>query len=396
MKIFIDPGHNHAGGDLGAVGNGLKEQDVTFFIAEKLKELCISCGHEIKMSRNKITDSVGKTVAESINTRCSLANSWKADLFISIHCNAGGGTGVETYVYSKNSAALPCAQQVQKQLSKNIGWADRGVKFRTDLGVLRGTSMPAMLVECGFIDNDSDANKMKTMVVEIATAIFKGLGFSVNSKNVNQEQTVMRLPNEVYVQEIEPSNFTIKQCGCAKNNVNEVNYFNLGFFTTLQGGGTIPVGNLAIDGRIISQAKDNANWINLSGKKLTTIYTSKDGKCGITKIDNLDDITGLKTAVSGIPIILGGKYISMDDIKSEGYFGNELYDTWHGFLGIRHGKLCYVAAKCDFGQMCWMLVALGIYDAIKLDGGGSFILYNGKKIQATSENRIIDNIGIWK
>ena len=51
--------------------------------------------------------------------------------------------------------------------------------------------------------------------------------------------------------------------------------------------------------------------------------------------------------------------------------------------------------KCDFGKMCWALVALGIYDAIKLDGGGSFILKNGEIIKATGENRRIHNVGIW-
>ena len=45
--------------------------------------------------------------------------------------------------------------------------------------------------------------------------------------------------------------------------------------------------------------------------------------------------------------------------------------------------------------MCWALVALGIYDAIKLDGGGSFILKNGKILEETNENRRIHNIGVW-
>ena len=52
--------------------------------------------------------------------------------------------------------------------------------------------------------------------------------------------------------------------------------------------------------------------------------------------------------------------------------------------------------KCGFDAMCWAMVALGIYNAVKLDGGGSFILKNGKVIQATSENRRIQNVGVWK
>ena len=52
--------------------------------------------------------------------------------------------------------------------------------------------------------------------------------------------------------------------------------------------------------------------------------------------------------------------------------------------------------KCGFDEMCWALVAFGIYDAVKLDGGGSFILKNGKELEGTTENRRIHNVGVWK
>lgn len=208
--------------------------------------------------------------------------------------------------------------------------------------------------------------------------------------------TVMKLPSEVYVQEINPKDFQIITVDKAKNNINLPDYFNCGFFTYEGNGKSIPVGNLANDGKIIAQSKDQASWINLSRHKLTTIYTTTDNKVGITKTSDLGGILKLKTAVSGIPIIINSKYVPIEDIKNEGYFGNELYDTWHGFLGIRHNKLVYVAMKCDFSKMCWALVALGVYNAIKLDGGGSFIMKDDTIRQATSENRRIHNIGVWK
>lgn len=211
--------------------------------------------------------------------------------------------------------------------------------------------------------------------------------------------TVMKLPDEVYIQEIAPNDFSIKIVDTNKKNISEPNYFNLGYFAVEKGGITIPVGNLIINGEVIAQAKDNASWLNLAGHELTTIYTTKDGKCGITKTKDFTDDLSLyrqyNMAISGIPIIVNGKYIDMNTIKSEGYFGNELYDTWHGFLGIRHDKLVYVAMKCNYDEMCWALVALGIYNAIKVDGGGSFILKNGKILETTSENRRIHNIGCW-
>jgi len=212
---------------------------------------------------------------------------------------------------------------------------------------------------------------------------------------VSMLQTVMKLPDEVYVQEIEPKNFEILVCDDKKRNVKKEKYFNAGYFAVQADGKTIPVGNLAAGGKVITQAKDNPDWINVSKKALSTIYTQKDGTCGYMKTDSLTSIYNLQTAVSGIPIIAAGKRVSYEEIIAEGYFGNELYDTWHGFLGIRHGKLCYVAMKCGFSEMCWALVALGIYDAIKLDGGGSFILHDVKELEGTSENRRIHNVGVW-
>lgn len=65
-------------------------------------------------------------------------------------------------------------------------------------------------------------------------------------------------------------------------------------------------------------------------------------------------------------------------------------------MGLRAGRLVYVAAETDFGMMVYLLEVLGITDAIKLDGGGSFILHNGDFAVSTPENRRIHNVGIWE
>ena len=393
MKIFVDAGHNHSGEDTGASGFGLKEQDVSFYIAEKLAELLRQAGHEVKMSRNALEDNVGNTVSESINGRANMANNWGADLFLSIHCNAGGGAGTETLVYQHGNSAAETAQKICDVVCERLELKNRGVKERPDLGVLRLTNMPAVLVETAFIDNESDAWKLKNKQELFAQAIFEGIA---EKEETNVPLTVMKLPGEVYIQEIPPIDFEIMPCDCGKRDITIPNYFNCGYFAGEKGGKTIPVGNLANNGEILAQAKDNPDWINVARHKLTTIYTTIDGTCGLAKTDDLTTVSGLKTAVSGIPIIVGGKYVPLEDIKAEGYFGDELYNTWHGFLGIRHGKLVYVAMKCGFDEMCWALVALGIYDAVKLDGGGSFILKNGRELEGTSENRRIHNVGVWK
>lgn len=404
MKLFLDPGHNYSGGDRGASGYGLKEELVSFEIANILRVLLENAGYEVKMSREKQTANVGNgSVSSSITARAETANAWGADLFVSIHCNAGGGTGTETLVYNKKGDAFSVAERIQKAVCARLGTKDRGMKERPDLGVLRLTKCPAVLVETAFIDCEDDAWLLKTKQADFAAAIFEGITGTAQTEEPEQKgdvsnvaKTVMTLTGEIYVQEIEPQAFEIMQCDCAKKEVSLDNYFNCGYFAVEKGNKTIPVGNLANNGEIYAQAKDNADWLNLAKHKLTTIYTLTDGSCGIVKTDDLEAIRGLKTAVSGIPMIVGGKYVGMEEIKEEGYFGNELYDTWHGFLGLRHGKLVYVGMKCGFESMCWALVALGIYDAVKLDGGGSYILKNGEILRATSENRRIQNVGVWK
>ena len=133
MKIFIDPGHNHSGADTGAVGNGLKEQDITYLVASKVKPILERCGIEVRLSRNAITDNLANnSVNASLSARTRMANDWGADLFVSIHCNAGGGTGTETYSYQAGiSSAYKLAQAVQKRMIEMVGLPDRGVKTKS-------------------------------------------------------------------------------------------------------------------------------------------------------------------------------------------------------------------------------------------------------------------------
>ncbi len=178
MKIFLDAGHNFSGGDTGASGFGLKEQDVTFEIADKLRMLFQNAGHEVKMSREKMTDNVGNgTVASSIAGRVDMANRWGADLFISIHANAynGSARGTETLVYNLDGEAGEIAKRVQNEIVVKLGTRDRGLKVRPDLGVLRMTNMPALLIETAFIDNEDDAWLLKSKQDGFARAIFYGV-----------------------------------------------------------------------------------------------------------------------------------------------------------------------------------------------------------------------------
>jgi N-acetylmuramoyl-L-alanine amidase len=154
VRIFIDPGHG--GNDPGAVGNGLKEKDLTLKIAKKIKSKLTNYENvQVKLSRENDTYL-------TLSERAKMANDWGADIFISIHINAGGGIGFESYIYNGSVSSSTIAYQniIHEEIVKATGWNDRGKK-RENYAVLRETKMPAILTENGFIDNTTDANKLK-------------------------------------------------------------------------------------------------------------------------------------------------------------------------------------------------------------------------------------------
>lgn len=192
MKIYIDAGHNYSGYDTGATGNGLREQDVTFQISDKLNSLLQNAGVAVKMSRDNLTDCLGTSLNSSLLARSNEANAWGADLFISIHCNAGGynASGTETYCYNTGSEAYKLAEQVQKSVVGLCQTKDRGVKT-ANFAVLKNTKMPAILVETAFITNAYDAEKLKDKQELFAKGIYKGV---LNYMGITVEENKTEIP----------------------------------------------------------------------------------------------------------------------------------------------------------------------------------------------------------
>ena len=187
-KIFIDAGHNDSGWNTGAVGNGLKEQDITFAVAKKLSNLLTARGLTIKLSRSTKETNLGTNNSSAINARYNMANEWGADYFISIHCNAGGGTGTETLYYKSDS--LNYATTIQDAFIKAMKLRDRGIKYTNNIGVIMHTKMPAILIELAFIDTGADAlvlvNKQDDMAAALAAGFYELLG--MEAEEVTQEQ----------------------------------------------------------------------------------------------------------------------------------------------------------------------------------------------------------------
>ena len=174
MKIFLDAGHNYSGYNTGATGNGLHEQDVTWEIATKCGEILTKNGFETKLSRPNIKDNLGIDNSTSLSVRCKMANDWGADYFVSIHCNAGGGTGTETYCYKFGTTAEKLATSVNNAIVYKLGIKSRGVKT-ANFYVLLNTKMPAILVETAFIDNTADSVLLKNNTQDFAQAIADGI-----------------------------------------------------------------------------------------------------------------------------------------------------------------------------------------------------------------------------
>lgn len=179
MKICIDAGHNYSGGDTGAVGvNGLKEQDITFAIAEKLRDALISNGHQVVMTRNNLTDNLGTDASSSLRERVHISNAARCDFFISIHCNSGIAiaNGTEVLISARDGVAESYANAVQDAIVKRLGTMNRGVRVDTEylgirLYVLHNTNCPAIFIETGFISNNEDAAKLHESPEYFALAI---------------------------------------------------------------------------------------------------------------------------------------------------------------------------------------------------------------------------------
>lgn len=179
IKIYIDQGHNPQAPNSGAEGNGLVEQDITYKIGILLADLLRSNGNfDVRVSRPTPQTQLGTSNATSLRARTDEANTWGADYFISLHTNASvdsSVSGSEALVFSQPSVAADLAADILFWLNRITGLRNRGVITRSGLYVLRKTSMPAVLVEMGFISNNADALLMDNSPELFAEGIYNGI-----------------------------------------------------------------------------------------------------------------------------------------------------------------------------------------------------------------------------
>ena len=179
--IIIDPGHG--GKDTGAIGtNSIQEKDVVLDIANeiiRLNKTLINNKFDIYSTRYKDT-------LISLSDRSQLAESLKADVFVSLHCNASNTSskGIDVYVHNTNDIEVLIKKSIEmglsilKESTQKLGFKKRAVRF-SNFQVLREntTYRPSILVEMGFVTNTDEADyflKPKN-IRAMALAILMGL-----------------------------------------------------------------------------------------------------------------------------------------------------------------------------------------------------------------------------
>lgn len=175
LNLAIDIGHN-VNYDTGA--SAIRNEDeLNRQVGQALISKCTNVG----INTINCTPSAATSLSDSLNKRCNTANNNNADFFLSIHHNAGGGHGAEALVYKEGLGS-----QVGNVILSNLcslGLTNRGIKIRKNLAVLRNTNMPALLMECAFIDSSRDMSNYNTDVV--AECIFNGICSVFNIQKLN-------------------------------------------------------------------------------------------------------------------------------------------------------------------------------------------------------------------
>lgn len=157
--VIVDPGHGAV--DFGAQSKGCVEKDLNLKTAQFLKKYLTQKGYRVILTR-------ARDEFVSLTKRAEIANKSLGDLFVSVHFNAAkaeSAHGIEVYYYnSKNSTrktqSHKLAQDVLAKMIASTSAKSRGVK-EGNFCVIRETTMPAILVEGGFITNAAESKRLQ-------------------------------------------------------------------------------------------------------------------------------------------------------------------------------------------------------------------------------------------
>lgn len=207
-NIYIDPGHSKT--DPGAVGkNGTKERDITLSVGLKLANYLRSSGFEINMSRKDNNDNLPSNISQDLVKRVQMANNFKADAFISLHCNAATNSdakGFEIYTTPGQNNSDKLATKIFSRVKSTFP----NLTYRTDLSdgdpdkeanfyVIKHANCPATLIEMAFISNPEEEKMLNNPDFQdkMAFAIAQGIGdyFGMEIKKENNSDNIKLIVN---------------------------------------------------------------------------------------------------------------------------------------------------------------------------------------------------------
>ncbi len=181
--VYLDPGHG--GTDEGCARGGVREKDLNLAIALLVREQLKEKGYQVIMSRE--TD-----IYVAKEARVAEANRSGADIFISIHQNAteegAGVNGMEVW-YTQDSDghdSKRLAQLIRQQTLKSTEATERELRSDADFYVTKNTSMPACLIETGFLSNAEERRKLNLAEYQqqIADGIVQGIAYYFHPKTM--------------------------------------------------------------------------------------------------------------------------------------------------------------------------------------------------------------------
>ena len=183
-KVFLSAGHG--GTDPGAVSNGLYEKTINL-------NTLVACKSELERHGITVVCSRIKDENDPVSQEVKEANASGADIAVSFHVNAGGGDGFEVYYHESSKHGKKLAELCEKCI-KNLGQNSRGIKRGDHLYFVKRTTMPAVLVESFFIDNEKDRTVGDTISehtnfgIAYAKAILEYLGVAYKPKKTYKVQ----------------------------------------------------------------------------------------------------------------------------------------------------------------------------------------------------------------
>src|SRR5437764_9693922 len=186
--MVIDPGHG--GFDRGGIpGQRVLEKNMNLDVALRLKPILEKAGYRVVLTRTTV-------IFVPLGSRVAIANSYPNGIFLCIHFNSAsrsGASGIETYFYSAESA--PLAASIHSAVVGGAPSENRGVR-RRGYFVLRKTAVPAVLIECGFLTNPTEAEYAQSndyrqkLAQEIARGILNRPALATRTAYTNRSSRV--------------------------------------------------------------------------------------------------------------------------------------------------------------------------------------------------------------